>query len=161
MVSVTVRLNTLRENVESKPNKCGIWVSDVSELRELDSEVTRKVGMASGERELVLQHNMYLEKSWKQPRFWGEFRLKSGEVLLFSKSQCQRGVEGPMLRLWSVHRHWQAHRESEPFLLNKLVCKVAIFPRVYSRNSFLQLCTQLISWRSSSTHSGPWECSFH
>lgn len=81
--------------------------SDVSELSQLNSEVTRKVGMVSGERELGLQHSMYLEKSWKQPSFREEFRLKPGVVLLFSKSQCQLqlGVGGHILRLWSVYRH--------------------------------------------------------
>ena len=85
----------------------GSKYSDVSELRELNSEVARKVGTVSGERELGLQHSMYLEKSWKQPSFRGEFRLKPGVVLLFSESQCQLelGVEGHILRLWSVYRH--------------------------------------------------------
>jgi len=67
----------------------GSKCSDVSELREVNAEITRMLGMVSGGRELGLQHSTYLEESWKQPGFRGEFRLGPGEVLLFSKSQCQ------------------------------------------------------------------------
>lgn len=77
----------------------GSECSDEMELRELNSGVTRKVGMVSGERELGLQRSRYLAKSWKQPSFRGEFRLKPGVMLLFGKSQCQLllGVGGTYL----------------------------------------------------------------
>lgn len=64
----------------------GSKCSDVSEPSKLNSEVTRKVGMVSGERELWLQHSTYLEKSWKQLSFREEFRLKPRVMLLFNKS---------------------------------------------------------------------------
>lgn len=59
------------------------------------------------------------------------------------------GGRGHVLRLWSVCRHWQACRESVPFLLNNLACRFSIFPGVYSRNNLSPVlcsfnCTEFI-----------------